>query len=87
VIDRVDLTCRHIEVYGEGGELLAVADLSGHTFPGVGLAPLPHEVQLRLVASGATLRFQFTEVQANEPLKASLFRLEVPPGAKVTTLP
>lgn len=87
VIDRRDLTCRHIEAYGGAGELLVVADLSGHTSPGVGLAPLPREVRLRLVSSGTTLRFQLREVKVNEPLKESLFRLEVPPGASVTTLP
>lgn len=86
VISRVDLSCRHIEAYGEGGDVLAVADLSGHTSPGVGLAPLPHEVQLRLASSGATLKFQFTEVVVNEPLKPTLFRLQVPEGAQLIDL-
>jgi hypothetical protein len=87
VIDRHDLTCRHIEAYGQAGEELVVVDLFGHASPGLGLAPLPREVRLRLVGSGATLRFQLHGVQVNEPLKETLFRLEVPPGASVTTLP
>jgi outer membrane lipoprotein-sorting protein len=87
VVDRRDLTCRHIEAYGQDGHVLVVVDLSGHTVPGVGLAPLPREVRLRLVSSGTTLRFQLREVKVNEPLKESLFRLEVSPGANVTTLP
>ena len=86
-VDRADLACRHIEAYGQGGEVLVVMELSGHTSAGVGLAPLPREVRLRLVSSGATLRFQLREVKVNEPLKPTLFRLQVPPGARVTTLP
>jgi len=82
-VDRVDLTCPHIEVFGETGELVLEVTLSRHRAPEVGLAPVAREVRLCWPEAGETLTFQLRDLQANQPLKPSLFRLEVPEGAQL----
>ena len=86
VLDRVDLTSRRIEAYGEGGRPLVVARLSGHRSPGPGIAPVAREVELRFVDSGTTLRFRLRRVEVNQPIRSSLFRLQVPEGSRLVEL-
>jgi len=75
VIDRVTLTCRLIEVFGPAGELVMRVKLGGHQSPAPGLAPIAREVVLAWPEAGITLTLELHRVSANQPLKASLFRL------------
>lgn len=85
-VDRVDLTCRRIEAYGEGGRVLVTVQLTDYRRPGPGLAPVARDVELRFADSEATLRLRLREVRANRPVKERLFRLRVPEGARLVEL-
>jgi len=82
-VDRVDLTCARMEMFGEAGELVMEAELSHYERPGVGLAAVARKVRLHWPRSGESLTFELRAVKVNRPLKPSLFRLELPEGAEL----
>ncbi len=74
-VDRVDLTCSHIEVFTADGELAMEADLSRYERPGAGLAPVSRRVRLHWPGAGDTLTFELRDLEANQPLNPRVFRL------------
>lgn len=74
-LDRVDLTCLRIEAFGASGELVMEAALSDYDTLGPGLSRIATMLRLHWPGSGETLTFELRGLKANQPLKASLFRL------------
>ena len=81
-VDRVSLACRRIEIFGEGGELVMEVELDDHDIVGPGLVPLARHVRFDWPGSGEALTFELRDLQANVPIKPTLFQVSVPEGVE-----